>query len=1009
MSRYIRLLTLLLSLAILMTVAPAAARPAAAPAALPAGVQDLRAQESGLHFSLSVPSYQLDEGGLITAAGLASHGATPGAPALPYLSAFIALPPQATARVTVAAADTASHTLSRPLAAAPAAGAELPPVDEALHGAPGPLAGDDTPDPAFYSRDALFPDSVYRLSEPMYFRDLRVVRLDLFPLRYNAARSQLQHSPRLDVTIAFEGARFDELRLAPTPDDRYARTLAGALLNPQQAAGWRSLPAAPDVPAAASSLPIGQESYKIAVAADGIYEISRADLAAAGMNVGSVNPNTFAMMYRGEPVAYQFVGNGNNQFEEGEAIRFYGWAFDGTRDEQQYVAENVFWLWPNGTPDRIEELPEGTATTPATSFRAEVTRAPQWQYSNTRLDEDDWAASPNEPDAWYWEFIDRTGVDPTTVHTVTRTIDVPHPATSDDASLTVELLSYALSGDVTVSMGPGFTHQITKVWTGGVRNDNIVLSLPASALQHGENQVQLTFSNQTVNRLQFFVNRFTVSYPRQFVADDDLLIFQGEAGNHTYQVSGFSLSTTPLVWEISDRLQPRAVDQVTTADDGGSATYTFHSGAAGSAFVATNTQAMKEPAAISRYVAPSLDPPGGADWLAIIDPDFGAPINTLAAHRQKPLFGGLTTAVVSIDDVINQYGHGLPLPNAIRSYLSHALFTWSTAPSYVLLAGDATVNPNHVTCDGPNDQYFICNIWEDNSARNHVPTHLLFKDRFQGHVPTDYPNVLLAGDDLLPDMAIGRFAVESAQEASNIVAKIMDYETAHLTPGPAQNAIVFLSDNPDVGGNFPEESLQVAGLLTPDFKVTLIAQANSSDAAATAARSATRDAIHAPQGATILNYRGHGSRTAWGGNPALFNVTDPSLWPWPAPPAPPWLASEPLVILSLDCLDGNFVYPGEDALSEVFHALQEVGTVAHWSSTGLGYAFEHRKLHQEFYRAAINHDILPIGDVINYTKAEYAATAHHESELWTFTLQGDPAMLLWQPRPDFMFLPMLTR
>jgi hypothetical protein len=1004
----VRLSALLFVFALLLAVAPVAARPDAVTGG---GVQGLMLEEHGLQFTLAVPAYQVDRGGLVSAPHLEAYGATPGAPALPYYSAFVALPPEATARVTVRAAETSSRTLAGPVMAAPRPGAveRSSPGNDELLGVTGLLAGDYTPDPELYGRDALYPESVYRLSEPMYFRDLRVVRLDLYPLRYNPARSLLEHSPQLDVSIVFAGARLDALRPAPTPDDRYARTLQGSLLNPEQAASWRSLPAAPSVPE--PGLPIGQESYKIAVVEDGIYEIGRDDLAAAGMNVDNVNPNTLEMMYRGQPVAYQFVGNDNDQFEEGEAIRFYGWAFDGSRDEQQFVAENVFWLWPNGAAARITTLPGGSAATPAPSFRAEVTRAPQSQYSNTRMDEAAWAASPNEPDAWYWEFIDRTGVVTTTVHTITRTIDVPHPAASGDASLTVELLSYALSGDVMVSMGPGFTYTTTKNWI-GVRNDNIVLNLPASALQHGENQVRLTFSNQNVNRIQFFLNRLTVSYPRQFVAENDLLIFQGEAGNHTYQVSEFTESTTPLVWEIGNRLQPRSVAQVTvTPQGGGSATYTFHSGTAGSAFVATNTQAVKAPASISSYVAPSLDPAGGADWLAIIDPDFAAPTNTLAVHRQDPLFGGLTTAAVSIADVINQYGHGLPLPDAIRNYLAHALYTWPVAPGYVLLVGDATMNPNHVTCDA---SYWLCPIWGDSSARNHVPTHLLFKDRFQGHVPTDYPNALLAGDDLLPDLAIGRLAVESVEEANNIVAKIIGYETAHLTPGPVQNSIVFLSDNPDGGGNFADESQRIADLLPGDFAVTMVDQADASAAAVSAARTAVRDALHAPNGATVLNYRGHGSRIAWADN--LFNVNEPANWPWPSPPVAPWLESEPLVILSLDCLDGSFVYPGQDALSETFHALPGKGSVAHWSSTGLGYTFEHRQLHEQFYKAVLDHRILPVGDIINYTKAEYAAlvlsgSVFHESELWTFTLQGDPAMLLWQPReePATLFLPMLRR
>jgi hypothetical protein len=1016
LSHFARLFALSLALVLLLLVLPASARPATNP---PAGVQGLVVDDGGLHFSLHVPAYELDGSGLLSAPGLDSRGTTAGAPAVPYFSTLVALPPGAAVAVTARAEAVAVHTLARPLQASPRPD---PGVRDGLDSAAGlaslspPLAGLSSPDPELYGRDALFPERLYDLSEPMYFRDLRVVRLDLYPLRYNPARGLLEHSPQLDVRLDFAGARFDNLQPAPTAGDSYVATLAGALLNPEQAAGWRSLPAAPAIPGPA--LPTGQDSYRIEVLEDGIYELTYEQLRDAGMAVDSVNPNTFAMMNRGEPVAYQFAGDGDDRFEPGEAIRFYGWAFDGTRHEEQYVTANVFWLWPGGTPARIGTLPASDAAETAATFRAEVTHAPKRQYTTTGLDEEAWAAFPNEPDTWYWEWFSRSNVD-TDTHDIIRSITLPHPAADGTATLTVELFSAASAspyGDIMVSMGPGFTHAVTTTWS-SPRSDNVELHLPASALQDGENPVRLTFFNPQVNRTTYYLNRFTVSYPRLFIADDDQLIFDGDpAGPRRYTIANFSQGDPALVWEIGNRLQPQAVPAVEVIGAGGAYDYSFSTDATGTRFIAASHAAVRTPASISRYDAPSLDPEGGAGWLAITDPDFAAPLQTLAAHRADTRFGGLQTAVVSVDDVVNQYGHGLPLPDAIRDYLTHALFTWPFAPQYVLLAGDATVNPHHATCDGPNEAYTLCGYWSDGAELNHVPTHLLFKDRFQGHVPSDYPNVLLAGDDPLPDLAIGRLAVQTAQEAANVVAKIIAYETGHLEPGPVQTSLVFLSDNADGGGNFPAASLEIAALIPAGYAITMVDQLNSTPAAVSAARTAARDAIHPPNGATVLNYRGHGSVFNWGDN--LFNANDPNLWPWPN--SEPWVGGEPLVILSLDCLDGNFIYPGQPALSETFHALAGTGSVAHWSSTGLGYTYEHQKLHENFYRAIFDHGILPIGDAINYTKVQYAALmsggAYHESELWTFTLQGDPAMRMWrldletdEPAPISTFLPLLSK
>jgi hypothetical protein len=821
--------------------------------------------------------------------------------------------------------------------------------------------------------------------------------------------------------------------------------IALLLLVAPAVARTAAAPASTLQPAAATAtLPTGQDSYRIAVTADGIYELTYEDFQNAGMQVAAVNPHTFAMMYRGEPVAYQLTGDGDATFEPGEAVRFYGWAFDGPRSEEQVVTENVFWLWPNGAPLSVGVHPSSTAEQLASSFQEEITVAPKYQYTTTGFDEADWAAFPNEPDAWYWETIRKTLVTPATVHTITRTIALPHPApdpAADSAQLTVELLTSAPVypyGDVMVSMGPGYTHEITTTWP-GPQNGNIVLTLPATALQDGENPVRLTFYNHQANLISYFLNRFTASYPRQFIAVDDQLIFDGDpASPRRYAIANFSQGNVadPIIWEIGDRRQPRAVlavnvERLSENDSpyrlflplirtneqtireapavDGIYRYSFSSDVVGGRFIATNTAGLKTPAAISKYTAPSLDPPGGAEWLAITHPNFMPAAQTLAAHRAQPDFGDLQTAVVSIEDVINQYGYGLPLPDAIRAYLAHALATWDLPPRYVLLVGDATVNPHHATCDGPNDDYVLCDYWSDDAELNYIPTHLRFIDRFQGHIPTDYPNALLVGDDLIPDVALGRLAVQTLQEANNIVAKIIAFETAQLNPGADQRSLVFLADNPDSGGNFIADSAAVAALIPPPYSTTLITRTTTLAADVELARYRTREAIHEPNGAAVLNYRGHGSVFAWGDN--IFRADNPDLWPWP--PTSPWsdLGSDPLVLLSLDCLDGNFIYPGRPALSETYHALPDTGTVAHWSSTGLGYSFEHNALHTAFYQAIFDHGLLAIGDAINYAKANYPAY-FHDSELYSFTLQGDPAMRIWRldlyPIWRPAYLPLIT-
>jgi len=99
----------------------------------------------------------------------------------------------------------------------------------------------------------------------------------------------------------------------------------------------------------------------------------------------------------------------------------------------------------------------------------------------------------------------------------------------------------------------------------------------------------------------------------------------------------------------------------------------------------------------------------------------------------------------------------------------------------------------------------------------------------------------------------------------------------------------------------------------------------------------------------------------------------------------------------MDCLDGNFAYPGVTGLGEAFHKLGGAGTVAHWASTGLGLTSDHTAMATGFYKALFEHGQLTIGTAINSGKIAYQQGNWNDYELYGFTLQGDPAMLLMRP------------
>ncbi|MCA9978107.1 MAG: hypothetical protein KC413_20240, partial [Anaerolineales bacterium] len=614
---------------------------------------------------------------------------------------------------------------------------------------------------------------------------------------------------------------------------------------------------------------------------------------------------------------------------------------------------------------------------------------------------DQWDTFPNEPDSWYWDLV-KQSVNASKTYTIT----LPHLTTvgpETTADYTIELLSreqstlptgisYLVRGYMNSSRSYG-----QAAWT-EEKNVNITNTIPLTALYTGTNDVRLDFLS-TSGDAEIYLNRITVEYQRQLTADSNELIFTDMTGGaRQFQANGFTENTAAnvLVWNVT---VPTTTLEIPMTAPGkiSSGVYTIGSNhAAGAKFIATTTANTHTPT-ITKYVPTSLEPPtGGADWIAISHADFRTQADELAIHRGS--FSNMQTWVVDIEDVINQYGYGLNLPSAIRDYLKHTL-NWTTQPGYVTIFGGATYNPRNLNCvDASCPGGFA--YW-DKDQPTFVVTDLLYLDRLQGQIPSDHSLVFLENDDLIADMAIGRIATEKAAEAQSAVDKIVLYEQNQLTAASWQKNILFVADNADNGGNFYLENLATAANHIPTaYNTTQLYLINGTVDETNTLRTNMIANITNDTGVSILNYRGHGYVWGWA-NPTIISTLDSSLDFWIN-------TQRPTVILSADCLDGNFAFPGIEALSKTLLTLKSgaepVGAAAFWSSAGLGYTNEHSILHRGFYAGLFQQDLLTIGDAINYAKLIYDQGNYHDSELFSFILQGDPAMQMFTMRNE-VFLP----
>src|SRR5207245_5928 len=215
-------------------------------------------------------------------------------------------------------------------------------------------------------------------------------------------------------------------------------------------------------------------------------------------------------------------------------------------------------------------------------------------------------------------------------------------------------------------------------------------AVPAGILTNGANTITLT-AQQGENDLSV-LDYIDVSFPHTFTAESDLLKFTADGGE-SVTVGGFRHPPTRLV-DITNPVQPCEVAYRTSTQSGGyalQASVPWTSPGAHTLLALSDAQ-LSSPVAMAAHHPSNLhSPQPGGEVVMLTAPQFATQVQPLAALHQAE---GKSVALVSVDDVYDEFNFGERTPYAIRNFLRTATATWKTKPHYLLLAGDASFEPS---------------------------------------------------------------------------------------------------------------------------------------------------------------------------------------------------------------------------------------------------------------------------------------------------------------------------
>lgn len=352
-------------------------------------------------------------------------------------------------------------------------------------------------------------------------------------------------------------------------------------------------------------------------------------------------------------------------------------------------------------------------------------------------------------------------------------------------------------------------------------------------------------------------------------------------------------------------------------------------------------------------------------------------------------YDGLTSAIVTQDQVFNEFSGGRVNAVAIRNFVRHVYFSGNKRLKYLMLVGDGSYD--NINLD------VKTNIITFQSQMSIQET--------SSYVADDFFSLLDQGEGAnaagtlvgLLDIAQGRLPVETLEEAEIVTKKIEGYVSDSRFKGQWRNKILFLADDADEDQTFhmtqaselanqaveKNKNIQADKIFLDAYQQVSVLGGQRYPTVNKLIESKIKN------GCLLFNYTGHGNPLRMTGE-VVVSSKDVDKWENPF--------SLPLFITA-SCQIGRFDDKTRKSLGEEILLKGNGGSIAMMTTTRLVYAAENFQLNQHIIDTIFtkdkNGEQLTLGDVMKCAKNRSVGDFDNK---YNFTLLGDPALKLSVPR-----------